>query len=175
MLWLLACASGTNYPAGLVGDRHDPRDDSAAVDTSDDTSPAGDSALDSGADTAVDTGSDTGEIQGDLCAPVLPDTTQVVRGDVTLEGDGLVAWVCRGDTLSVAGDDGRYFVDDRAALVISGTGGRAWVLGTARVSVYGNVNELFVEEGADVHVEAEGVAVTTCTTLTFVGGPADGC
>lgn len=187
MIWLLACVAGPTYPAGLVGDRDTdpgPDGDSAAADTSvGDSAADGDTAADTAADTAVDTAADTaadtGEIQGDPCAPILPETTQVVQGDATLAEDGVVALVCRAATLSAAGHDGRFFVEDRGDLVLSGSGGRVWAIGSARVSVYGGSTEVYVEEGVDVFVDpyldAGDVVVTTCSTLAFVGGPASGC
>ncbi|MFZ5475751.1 MAG: hypothetical protein ACOZNI_03155 [Myxococcota bacterium] len=109
------------------------------------------------------------------CSPTLPSDATVVRGESSMTEDDVRVWVCRGGILSTSGDRGAWYVDERGEALLSGTEGRAWVRASGILTVYAGPNEIWVEDGATVHVEADGVTVTTCATLPFAGGPADGC
>lgn len=129
-------------------------------------------------DSAADSGDEVEEVDtrpAGSCAPEIPVDARVLTDDAEVEEDDVLVWVCRGATVSAAGSTGAFFVDTRAELVLSGQGGRAWIRSGSTLNVFDGPNELWVEDGADVYIDALGVVVNECPTLTFTGGPADGC
>jgi hypothetical protein len=83
--------------------------------------------------------------------------------------------VCRNRTVSSSGADATLFVEDGGNVVMSGSGGRAYVKSGARAAFYGTGTEVWYGAGAAIRVEGTDVTLHECPTLTFTGGPADGC
>ncbi|MFN7145425.1 MAG: hypothetical protein ACK4YP_16750 [Myxococcota bacterium] len=180
LLLALACGGGSRAwadrpaPPGTNDDTAVDTGTDPGADTSDtDTSTDPDSG-DTGA--PVDTGpAPLDPLEGDPCVRPIPADARVVRGDVTSTEDRVRGWVCRGGMFSAGGFAVETYVEARGDGLLSGTGGRAWVRASGRLVVYAGPNEIWVEDGAELTIEAEGVVVNTCPTLTFTQGPADGC
>ncbi len=169
-LLILGCAGGGR--AWTDGAERALDDDTGAGDTAADTDPD-DTVPDDDTDVPADSG--LAPLEGDPCTRPIPAEALVVRGDVTADADGAVAWVCRNGTWSTGGDRVQTFLESRGDALLSGTGGRAWVRAGGRLLVYAGPNEVWIEKGAEITVEAEGVEVTTCPAIVFTGGAGDGC
>jgi hypothetical protein len=135
-----------------------------------DTDTGGDSG---GGDTAPEVPPDTRPAGS--CEAVIPPEAVVIDRDRDDTTDDLLAWICRGATVSASGTRGAWFVDEGGELVVTGPEGRAWVHASASIAVFAGPTEVWAEEGADVRVEAEEVVVNWCPSLPFSGGPEAGC
>ena len=114
--------------------------------------------------------------QGQAHTEAIPFDAVVYDGDATVDTDPTVGWVCSRDEVTAVGNDGTWYLDDRAELTVEGSGHVIYARDNADVVLIGTGNIVIADPGAEVTDVAGSNTVFVADPLDLDGSAvSNGC